>query len=66
MLSVLNEMGAVLVQVKPIASSSILLVGTVAPVKAHGTASYSAEAVQEAGRIQQLQARDVRMQYFTL
>ncbi len=66
MLSVLNEMGAVLAQTKPIGSSSILLAGTVVLVKAHGTASYSVEAMQEADKIQQLQARDVQMQYFSL
>ncbi len=58
MLQELNELGAVMVQAKPIASLSILLMGTVALVKAHGTASYSAAAVQEADRIQQFQARD--------
>ncbi len=55
-----------MVQVKPIASSSILLSGMFALVKACGTASYPAEAVQEAKWMQQLQAKDMRMQYFTL
>ncbi len=66
MLSVLNEMGAVLVQTKPIGSSSVLLAATVALVQTHGMAACSAEALQEVDRIQQLLARDVRMQYFTL
>ncbi len=66
MLSVPNEMGAVLVQTKPIGSSSILLAAMVALVQAHGTATYSAEALQEVDHIQQLLAGDVRMQYFTL
>ncbi len=62
MLQDLNEMGAVLVQLvqpKPIASSLFLLTQTLALIQARGAASYSAEAVQEADKIQQVQARDV-------
>ncbi len=66
MLSALNEMGAVLVQTKPIGSSSILPAAMVALVQAHGMSAYLAEALQEVDNIQQLLARDVQMQYFTL
>ncbi len=66
MLSVLNEMGAVLAQTKPIGSSSILLAAMVALVQTHGMATYSVKALQEVDHIQQLLARDLRMQYFTL
>ncbi len=66
MLQNLNEMGAVLVQPKPIASSLHLLTQTLALISARGTTVYSEEAVQEAERIQQVQARDEQMIYFTL
>ncbi len=66
MLQNLNELGAVLVQTKPIASSAILLMKTLVLVRARGTAVYLAEAVQEAARIQQIQTRDEQVVYFTL
>ncbi len=66
MLQNLNEMGAVLVQAKPITSSLHLLTQMLALIAAHGTAIYSEEAVQEAERIQAIQARDEQVTYFTL
>ncbi len=66
MLQNLNEMGAVLVQPKPITSSSFLLTKTLALVQARGTAVYSAGAVAEAERIQQFQMKDEQLVYFTL
>ncbi len=66
MLSVLNEMGAVLAQTKPIGSSSILLAAMIALVQTHGTSTYMAEALQEVDNIQQLLADDLWKQYFTL
>ncbi len=48
MLQNLNEMGAVLVQPKPIASSLHLLTHTLALIMSRGTPTYSEEAVHEA------------------
>ncbi len=66
MLQNLNEIGVVLIQPKPIASSLHLLTHTLALIMAHGTDVYSAEAVQEVDRIQEVQAWDEQVLYFTL
>ncbi len=66
MLQNLNELGVVLVQPKPITSSSHLLTQTLALITAHGMAVYSEEAMREADKIQQMQAQDEQVIYFTL
>ncbi len=66
MLQNLNKMGVVLVQPKPITSLLYLLMQMLALIMARGTAVYSAEAVQEAAQIQQIQTRDEQVVYFTL
>ncbi len=66
MLAMLNDMGAVLMQVQPIGSSAVLLAATIALVQTCGTAVYSAEALQEVDKIQLQLAEDLRKQVFTL
>ncbi len=62
----LNGMGAVLTQVQPVGSSAILLAPMIALVQTHGTAVYSAEALQEVDRIQLQLAEDLQKQFFML
>ncbi len=66
MLAMLNDMGAVLTQVHPISSSAILLAATIVLVQTHGTAVYSAEALQEVDKIQLQLAKDLWRQFFML
>ncbi len=66
MLTVLNEMGAVLMQVKPVRSSAILLAVTIVLVQSHGTPTHTAEAIQEVDKIQLQLAEDLRKQFFML
>ncbi len=66
MLLVLNELGAVLIQTKPIRSSAVLLAAMIALVQSHGTSTYSAEALQEVDNIQLQLAEDLWKQFFRL
>ncbi len=66
MLQGLNELGGVLVQAKPIPSSSLLLAHTLALVTSCGTEVYSPAAVKQAEYIQMVQAKDAQTIYFTL
>ncbi len=66
MLQNLNELGGVLAQAKPIASSSELLMHTLALVTSRGTEVYSPVAVKEAEDIQAVRAKDEQTIYFTL
>ncbi len=59
MLVTLNDMGAVLMQVHPISSSTILLAATIVLVQTCGTAVYSAEVLQEVDKIQLQLAEDL-------
>ncbi len=63
---VLNEMGAVLTQVKLIRSSAVLLAATIALVQSHGTSAYSPEALQEVDNIQLQLTEDLWKQFFML
>ncbi len=66
MLQNLNKLGGVLVQAKPIASSSHLLMHMLALVTSRGTEVYSPAAVKQAEYIQTVQAKDAQTIYFTL
>ncbi len=62
----LNELGAVLLQVQPVRSVAILLAVMIALVQTHSTSVYSAEAFQEVERMQLQLAEDLQKQFFTM
>ncbi len=66
MLAKLNDLGAVLPQVRAIRSTAILLATTTALVESRGTTVYSANMVQEAATIQDQLSEDLKKQFFML